>query len=70
MAKDRARNPRRVIKVAGQTHEVYKKDGDVYVTHPNEKDGDWKTIDLTKHGRAHTIAEGVESVKDWHMNNG
>jgi len=70
MAKDRAKDPRRVIKVAGQTHEIYKKDGDVYVTHPGKKDSDWKTIDLTTNGRAKTISEGVESVKEWHKNNG
>jgi hypothetical protein len=39
------------------------------VNHPTKDKGQWDTIDLTKIGRAKTVAQGVAATKKWHRDN-
>jgi hypothetical protein len=39
------------------------------VNHPTKDKGKWDTINLTKLGRAKTVAQGVASTKKWHKDN-
>jgi hypothetical protein len=65
------------VAAGGEKHVVYKskktttkaKKGDIMVTHPTMDKGKWDTINLTKIGKAKTIAQGVASTKKWHKDN-
>jgi hypothetical protein len=65
------------VTAGGEKHVVYKKTtkrgkgepGDIMVNHPTKDKGKWDTINLTKIGRAKTVAEGVASTKKWHKDN-
>jgi len=65
------------VSAGGEKHVVYKKTtkrgkgepGDIMVNHPTKDKGKWDTINLTKIGRATTVAEGVASTKKWHKDN-
>jgi hypothetical protein len=55
------------VTAGNEYHKVYKSaDGDIMVNHPKEDKGKWDTINLTDKSDAHTIAQGVQAVKDWH----
>jgi hypothetical protein len=67
------------VSAGGEKHVVYKKEsptglgkgkkGNIMVTHPSKDKGEWDTIDLTKMGRAKTVAQGVAATKKWHKEN-
>jgi hypothetical protein len=54
------------LKAGGAPHKVYKEDGKVVVDHLGKKGGKYDKINLTKHGGAKTVKEGVKAVKSWH----
>ena len=55
------------LTIDGEAHRVYKNaEGDIMVNHPKEDKGKWDTINLTEKSNAHTIAEGLASVRKWH----
>jgi signal peptidase I len=59
------------VSAGGEKHVVYEKTtkrgkgkpGDIMVNHPTKDKGQWDTINLTKIGRAKTVAEDVASTK-------
>ena len=65
------------VTAGGEKHVVYKKTtkkgegkvGHIMVNHPTKDKGQWDTIDLTKIGRAKTVAQGVAATKKWHRDN-
>jgi hypothetical protein len=67
------------LTAGGEKHVVYKKEsatgvgegkkGHIMVNHPTKNKGKWDTIDLTKMGRAKTVAQGVAATKKWHKEN-
>lgn len=65
------------VSAGGEKHIVYKKtnnigkgkQGDIMVNHPTKDKGKWDTINLTKIGRAKTVAQGVAATKKWHKEN-
>lgn len=70
--------PKKVKVIAGgEKHLVYKKTnkigkgkpGDIMVNHPTKDKGQWDTINLTKIGKAKTLAQGVAATKKWHKDN-
>ena len=65
------------VSAGGEKHVVYKKTtkrgkgkpGDIMVNHPTKDKGKWDTINLTKIGKAKTVAQGVAATKKWHKDN-
>jgi hypothetical protein len=65
------------VSAGGEKHVVYKKTskrgkgepGDIMVNHPTKDKGKWDTINLTKIGKAKTVAQGIAATKKWHKDN-
>lgn len=54
----------------GESHRVFKKDGDVFVDHVDKHGGKWDVINLTKNTGAKSISAGITAVKNYHDKGG